>query len=120
MVDYKAFQKLDVQILGIAPEPSFSQKTFAESLGFPFPLLSDLPDSRVIKLYSAGKWLPAGKKVPMVPGKSLTLKKPRTIGEQSFFLIDKKGILRGRWFPGVVTFPSDQILKMARRIANEP
>ncbi len=119
MVDNKAFQKLDVQILGIAPEPTFSQKTYAVSLGFPFPLLSDHPGARVIKLYSAGKWLPAGKKVPMVPGKSLTLKKPRMIGEQSFFLIDKKGILRGRWFPGVVTFPSDQILKMARRIAKE-
>ena len=119
MVDYKAFQKLDVQILGIAPEPSFSQKTFAESLGFPFPLLSDLPDSRVTRLYSAGKSLPAGVKLAMVPGKSLTLKKPRTIADQSFFLIDKKGILRGRWLPGLVPFPSDQILKMARKIAKE-
>ena len=119
MVDNKEFQKLDVQVLGISPDSSFSQKTFAESLGFPFPLLSDLPDSRVIKLYSAGKWLPAGVKLAMVPGKSLTLKKPRTIAEQAYFLIDKKGILRGRWFPGLVSFPSDQILKMARKIAQE-
>ena len=55
----------------------------------------------------------------MVPGKSLTLKKARTIAEQAYFLIDKKGILRGRWFPGLVSFPSDQILKMARKIAKE-
>ncbi len=119
MVDNKEFQKLDVQVLGIAPEPTFSQKTYAVSLGLPFPLLSDHPNARVTRLYSAGMWLPAGKSLHMVPGKSLTLKKPRTIAEQAYFLIDKKGILRGRWFPGLVPFPSDQILKMARKIAKE-
>ena len=118
MVDHKKFQKLGVQILGIAAESSFSQKTYAASLGLPYPLLSDNQDARVIRLYSAGWYLKAGTPLPMIPGRKRTIKKDRTVGEQAFFLIDKQGIIRGRWFPGnFEPFPSERMLKIARQIA---
>ena len=118
MVDHKEFQRLGVQILGIAAETSFSQKTFAASLGLPYPLLSDSPGSRVARLYSAGWFLKAGTPLPMVPGRKRTIKEDRTVGEQAFFLIDKQGIIRGRWFPGnFEPFPSERMLKIARQIA---
>src|SRR4029450_4255109 len=42
-VDYRAFQELGVQVLGIAAEHAFSQRPFADSLDLPYPLLSDHP-----------------------------------------------------------------------------
>ncbi len=123
MVDFRKFQDLDLQILGIAVANSFAQKTFADSLGLPFPLLSDHPDAKVTRLYAADSFYEAGTDFTpfMVPGSSLVLKKDRTIADQAFFLVDKQGILRGRWLPGnEEAISSKHILNMARAIAGKP
>ena len=120
MVDYKKFQGLDLQILGIAVETSFSQKTFAASLDLPFPLLSDSPGAKVTRLYAAGNFIKAGTDLSgaMLPGKGIRTKDDRIIADQAFFLVDKAGILRGRWLPGnEEAFSSRHILNMARQIA---
>ncbi len=124
MVDFREFQDLDLQILGIAVQTSFSQKTFADSLGLPFPLLSDHPDARVTRLYAAGSFIPGGTDLTpfLVPGRSsLRAKKDRILADQAFFLVDKEGILRGRWLPGnEEAISSKHILNMARAIAGKP
>ncbi len=121
MVDFQAFEDLDVQILGISVDDTFSQKTYAESLGLPFPLLSDL-GARVTNQYAAGIFVKAGTDLTplMLPGSGVRLQQDRTVASQAFYLIDKKGILRGRWLPGREHMPSDRILEMARRLANKP
>ena len=121
MVDFEAFKDLDVQILGISVDETFSQMTFADSLQLPFPLLSDL-DANVTRLYGAGTFLPAGVDLSavMAPGKGVTLKKDRIIATQAFFLIDKQGILRGRWLPGIEHMSNEKILKMARGLMDNP
>ena len=95
---------MDVQLLGISTNDPFSQKTFADSLKLPYPLLSDHPDPKVIKSYGVLR------KHPMDPS--------LLAARRSFFLIDKQGIVRGRWFAedGDV-FSSEPILKAAREIA---
>jgi peroxiredoxin len=119
MVDLDAFKDLDVQILGISVDDAFSQLTFADSLGLPFPLLSDA-DAKVTHLYAAELLLKAGGTPAMVPGKGFTLQKDRIIATQAFFLIDKQGILRGRWLPGIEHMSSENILKMVQRLRDKP
>ncbi len=120
MVDFQKFQGLGLQILGIAVTNSFSQKTFAVSLGLPFPLLSD-SDSKVTRLYAAGSFFKAGTDFTpfLVPGRSsLRARKDTILADQAFFLVDKEGILRGRWLPGnEEAISSKHILNMARAIA---
>src|SRR4029434_2314365 len=73
--DYSKFQQLDIQILGISGNAPFSQKTFADSLQLPYPLLSDMEQNAATKAYgvvSRNKW------------------------RRSFCLIAKQGILRGQ------------------------
>jgi peroxiredoxin len=81
--DYPKFQELNVQILGISTNHPFSQKTFAESLQLPYPLLSDFPDTQVTRLYGGLSGNP-------------TLAK-HGIAERAFFLIDIQGIVRQHW-----------------------
>ena len=122
MVDFEAFKGLDVQILGISVDEAFSQKTFADSLGLPFPLLSDA-DAKVTRLYAAAKLIKEGTDLApvMLPGKGVQLKRDRISASQAFFLIDKQGIVRGRWLPGDVRpFSSEEMLEMARRLAGHP
>ncbi len=122
MVDLDAFKDLDVQILGISVDDLFSQKTFADSLGLPFPLLSD-SSAKVSQLYAADKLYKAGTDLTpfMAPGMGVKFQKDRTIASQAFFLIDKQGILRGRWLPGDrAPISSEKILKMARDLAGKP
>ena len=90
MVDFDAFKDVDVQILGISVDDAFSQKTFADSLGLPFPVLSDA-DAKVTHLYAAGKLIQGGTNLApfMLPGKGIQLTKDRIIASQAFFLIDK-------------------------------
>ena len=121
MVDFDAFNELDVQIFGISVDDTFSQKTFADSLELPFPLLSDA-DAKVTYLYAAERLLKAGTDLTpaMAPGKGIKLNKDRIIATQAFFLIDKQGILRGRWLPGIEHMTSEKILKMVRRLMDNP
>jgi len=89
---------LDIQILGISANDPFSQKTFADSLKLPYPLLSDHPELKVIRNY---------------PGVQTHKKTKRLVARRGFFVIDKNGVVRGKWlFKGV--FPSETILRKVR------
>ena len=93
---------------------AFSQKSFAESLGLNFPLLSDYPHGRTVLEYDVANF----------EGEA-----GRLYARQSFFLVDKQGILRGIWSqrpsnPDEVwapdtLFSSAPILEVARKIAGE-
>jgi len=89
-----------VQILGISANNPFSQKTFADSLQLPFPLLSDFPDLKTIRSYGG-----------------LSQEFSLTIAQRYFFLVDLQGIVRGKW-RGTSTdvFPTEPILKVAREL----
>jgi peroxiredoxin len=93
-----------VQILGISSNNPFSQKTFADSLKLPYPLLSDFPNLTTIKSYGglATQWA-------------------TTTARRWLFLVDKEGIVRGQW-RGTATdvFPSEPILKLARELRGKP
>jgi peroxiredoxin len=122
MVDFDLFKDVDVQILGISVDDVFSQKTFADSLGLPFPILSDA-DATVTRLYAAAKLIREGTDLGpvMLPGKGVQVTHDRIIASQAFFLIDKHGIVRGRWLPGDRNpMSSEEIVEMARRLAGTP
>lgn len=99
MADYAEFQALNVQILGVSSSGLFAQKTFADSLKLPYPLLSDSPELKVIRSYG----------VLATNGKD---------ARRAFFLVDQSGTVRQRWLPGDRTvFPSETILGVVRAIA---
>ena len=101
--DYSKFDALNVQILGISSNNPFSQKTFADSLKLPYPLLSDFPHLKVIQNY--GGLNPDWKSTTAV---------------RWFFLIDQQGIVRGKWQGNSTdVFPSEPILKAARELARK-
>jgi len=88
--------------VGIAGSNPFSQKTFADSMKLPYPLLSDYPDLKVIHSYGVLKRIGKAK---------------RPVARGAYFLIDKEGIVRGRWNnPPKEVFPSEPFLKVAREI----
>jgi peroxiredoxin (alkyl hydroperoxide reductase subunit C) len=100
--DYSKFQDLNIQILAISSGNPFSQKALADSLKLPYPLLSDFPDLKVIKAYDR-------------------LSPSQMYAERAFFLVDKQGIIRGRWpARGDEVFSSKPILKVAQEIAGKP
>ena len=103
---------MNVQILGISENNPFSQKTFADSLQLPYPLLSDRTLS-VIKAYGVLYGATEGKnEYPHMVGR---------IAKRSFFLIDQQGIVRGRWIGGDLdVFPSEMILQAVREMVGKP
>jgi peroxiredoxin len=101
--DYGRFEELNIQILGIAASNPFSQRTLADSLKLPYPLLSDFPGLKMIKSFGV-----------LSPTREITARR-------SFFLIDKEGSVRGKWLPEEApVFPSETILEAARQIAGKP
>ena len=93
--DYKRFEALGIQNLGISANLSFSQRVFAESLKLPYPLLSDFPDRKVIRSYG------------VLNEKSMT-------AHRSFFLIDPQGTIRKKWMVesgGTTVVYSDSLLR---------
>jgi peroxiredoxin len=91
---------LNIQILGISSNNPFSQKTFADSLKLPYPLLSDFPHLTTIKSYAG-----------------LNTQWSSTTAQRAFFLIDKEGIIRGRWLGSTNdVFPTGTILETARTL----
>lgn len=105
MVDHRQFEKLNVQILAISADATFSQEMFAKSMELNYPLLSDHPHLKTIRKFDVLKHIGEAK---------------RPIARGSYFLIDKEGIVRGKWMghgPGKV-FPSETILQVAREIEN--
>lgn len=105
--DYPTFQALDVQVLGISANNPFSQKTFANSLKLPHPLLSDHPDLEVARRYGVLQ--------------HYLVEPTRLTARRAFFLIDKQGIVRGRWLPDkqAQLFPSEPILQRVRAITGK-
>jgi len=107
--DYSKFQALNVQLLGISTNHPFSQKTFAESLQLPYPLLSDFPNMKVTQQYGG-------------------LSRNATyaqfgIAERAFFLIDRQGIVRQRWIVKGgedIVFPTEPLLNAAQDMARNP
>jgi peroxiredoxin len=69
-------------VVAISINHVFSQKSFAASLGLPYPLLSDYPHGRTIEAYGVGYH----------EGQA-----QRLFARQAFFLIDKEGTVRGVW-----------------------
>jgi peroxiredoxin len=99
MADHAQFEALDIQILAISANNPFSQKTFARSMELSYPLLSDHPDLHVTHRYDMIKQIGEAKQ-PVARG--------------SYFLIDKQGVIRGKWInpPGEV-FPNSILLEAA-------
>ena len=90
----------------------FSQKSFADSLKLPYPLLSDFPNGETILTYG----------VEQYHGKA-----GRLFAKQAFFLVDKNGIVQGIWAqrdknkeeeasPDPL-FSSEPIIKLAAKLA---
>ena len=102
-------------MVGISISHWFSQKSFAESLNLPYPLLSDYPNGRTILAYDVANFEGEAK---------------RLFARQTIFLIDKEGIVRGRWGqrPSNVDelwapdplFSSKPILDLVRKIQGNP
>jgi peroxiredoxin len=106
--DYSKFQALNVQILGISSSNPFSQQTFAASHGLPYPLLSDIY-MKTIRDYGT-VYGETGAKVdyPGLEGRS---------AGRAFFLIDKEGIVWGKWVgEDMAVFPNEPLLKAAREL----
>jgi len=90
-----------VQVLGISANNPFSQKTFANSLDLPFPLLSDFPNLTTIKNYGV-------------------LRTDRKLSEaqRSFFIVDLDGVIRGQWrAANGKVFPNKSILEVVHKIS---
>jgi peroxiredoxin len=100
MADQSKFDRLNIQLLAISANNPFSQKMFAASMNLPYPLLSDFPDLAVINRYDILKHIGEARQ-PVARG--------------AYFLIDKQGIIRGKWMnpPGQL-FPNDTLLEAAR------
>jgi peroxiredoxin len=90
-----------VQLLGISANNPFSQKTFADSLKLPYPLLSDFPDLQVIRSYGV-------------------LQPNPVAAVRAFFLVDQQGVVRGRWWgESFDVFPSEEILQTAQTMVHK-
>jgi peroxiredoxin len=98
--------------MGISINHTFSQQAFAASLDLPYPLLSDYPDGNTVQEYGVGYYEGQSK---------------RLFARQSFFLIDKQGIIQGFWaqrpanpddevFAPDPVFSSEPILERAREL----
>jgi peroxiredoxin len=98
--DYSKIQELNVQNLGIAASNPFSQKTLADSLKLPYPLLSDFPKLETIRNYGV-----------LNPNTQITARR-------SVFLVDQQGIVKAKWlFDG--EFPNQPALEAARAISGK-
>jgi peroxiredoxin len=110
--DYRQFQSLNIQVLGISVNNPFAQKLQADSLQLPYPLLSDM-DLKVAKAYGA-VYGSTGAKV----------ESPNFVGQGAgrvLFLVDKQGIVRGKWIgEDSAVFPNEVLLKDAQQVAEKP
>lgn len=100
--DYGKFRELNVQIFAIGASHQASQQAFADALDLPFPLLSDRPALQAIRSYGV-------------------LHASPIMARRAFFLIDKQGVVRGRWLADdSAIFASEPILQVAREVAGKP
>jgi peroxiredoxin len=105
--DYSTFQELNVPVLGISANTTFSQKTFVDSLKLEHPFLSDHPDLKVIRSYGILQ--------------HYGVEPSRLVARRGFFLIDQEGIVRGQWLPErqAALFPGERILGKVREITGK-
>ena len=96
---------MDIQVLAVSADDTFSQKTFAASLKSPVPFLSNT-DLKVIESYAGLQPHPGD------PNKQ--------VARRGLFLLDKEGIVRGKWVGETADFfPSEEILKVVQDIAGK-
>jgi peroxiredoxin len=106
-VDYRAFQALGVQVLGIAAEHAFSQRPFADSLHLPYPLLSDYPALQVSQRYTGFQPHPS--------------EPHRLAARRTLVLIDSQGIVRWQWQGETAdVFPSALIVQQVQEMTAKP
>jgi len=79
---------LNVQILGMSANTTFSQATFADSLKLSYPLLSDFPERKIIRSFGV-------------------LNEKQMTAIRTFFLIDPQGVIRKKW---VLANPSTDVV----------
>ena len=113
---------MNIQLFGITDNLPFSQKAFADSLQLPYPLLSDMK-LNATKAY--GVEYGSTTCVAATPGcASQKIDFPGLEGrlaQRSFFLVDKDGIVRGKWIgEDLAVFSTEVFLKAAREIAGKP
>ena len=95
-----------MQVLGISTNHTFSQKAFADSLKLPYPLLSD-ENMAVTKSYKVV--------YGHTPGKTDYPHMKDKIAKRYLFLIDRDGIVRGKWLgEDLAVFPTEVVVKAAR------
>ena len=85
---------------------------FADSLALPYPLLSDR-GLQVARAYGV-LYGSTGAKVedPGLEGR---------IAGRAFFLVDQRGIVRGKWIgEDLAVFPNEVLLKAAQEVAEKP
>jgi len=98
--NYKSFEDLGIQNLGVSANMTFSQQTFAESLKLPFPLLSDFPGQKVMRSYGV-------------------FNEKYVWADRSFFLIDPQGVIRKKWIienGGATVVSSGTLLRDIREV----
>jgi peroxiredoxin len=109
--DYSQFQTLHVQLLGISYNNPFSQKALADALALPYPLLSDM-DLQVIQAYGV-----------VYGSTGAQVEYPSSVGRhagRAFFLVDKAGMVRGKWIgEDLAVFANEVLLKAAQEVVEQ-
>ena len=97
--DLSELNDLNVQVIGISVDSKYSHKEFSQKLGLNFPLLSDF-NRDVCKLYG-------------------TLKK-EGFSERAYFIIDKNGIVRFKYFMPTPKdrLENEQLIKNIKTLQN--
>ncbi len=87
----------------------------------PYPLLSDM-NLKVTKAYDVQtRPIPIGELDTMRGPTGAKTDDPDLVAGRAFFLVDKQGIVRGRWpNPPKQVVPSEPFLKKAREIVGKP
>ena len=100
--NYKAFQKLNTEILGVSRDSIKSHENFKAKQSFPFELLSDKEET-LCQLFD------------VIKEKNMYGKKVMGI-ERSTFLIDAKGVLRQEWRKVKVKGHVEEVLEAVKAL----